>query len=83
MANSAQTNLHNCLQRISVEMMALIEKYKLEAEHPLEIIPSARALITDKEDYVRFIELSLEGRLIGEVSQHMEHAEQATPNMKQ
>ena len=75
---STNTELHNRLQRISAEMVALIEKYNLVAEHPLEIIPAARACITDRDDYVRFIELSLEGRLIGEVSQHMENAENTT-----
>ena len=75
---STNTELHNRLQRISAEMVALIEKYNVVAEHPLEIIPAARACITDRDDYVRFIELSLEGRLIGEVSQHMENAENTT-----
>ena len=68
------------LDKVSNEMMALIKKYDLEVQNPLDVIPTAQEKITDKDDYVRFIELSLQGRLLGEVAAHLEIAENETKN---
>ena len=47
-------------------MMGLIQKYDLDANTPLDVIPMAREKITDAQDYLRFLELSLEGRIYGD-----------------
>lgn len=73
-------DLQQRLQDISTEMVSLIEKYNVVADHPLDIIPSAKKQITDPADYVRFIELSLEGRLIGETYTHAENAQNTKPH---
>ena len=54
------------LNRISAEIIVLINKYKLDAASPLEVTKIARQKITDKTDYIRFLELSLEGRIYGD-----------------
>ncbi len=68
------TNIRNELNKISVEMLNLIEKYKLTAASQLEVIDMARAQITKPDDYVRFLELSLEGRIYGEAAAAIENA---------
>ena len=50
------------LERVSQEMIALIRAYDLDATSPFDVIAVARRKITKPEDYVRFLELSLEGR---------------------
>ncbi len=68
------TNIRNELNIISAEMMALIQKYNLAATSQLDVIEMARTQITDKDDYVRFLELSLEGRIYGEAAAALEQA---------
>ncbi|WP_419901453.1 hypothetical protein [Kiloniella sp.] len=59
------------LEIISQELIAIIQKYELDAQNPLDVIPVARKQITNDSDYVRFLELSLEGRLLGEAAEHL------------
>lgn len=54
------------LNRISAEMITIINKYGMDATSPLEVISIAREKITLKADYIRFLELSLEGRIYGD-----------------
>ncbi|WP_033067237.1 hypothetical protein [Thalassospira australica] len=54
------------LDQITAEMLGLIRKYDLDAANPFDVIEVARAKITDQNDYIRFLELSLEGRIYGE-----------------
>ena len=68
------TKIKNELGKISAEMMLLIQKYKLDATNSMEIIPVARRKISDPTDYVRFLELSLEGRILGEAATALENA---------
>ena len=58
---------------MSAEMMALITKYVLDVSTPLQVIPTAREKITDDKDYIRFLELSLQGRLLGEAVEHLDN----------
>ena len=60
------------LDLISQELIALIQEYQLDAEDPLEVIPVARQKINVSDDYIRFLELSLEGRLLGEAASFLE-----------
>ena len=61
------------LDKVSDEMLSIISKYKLEVKKVLlDIIKTAKQKITDKDDYVKFIELSLQGRLLGEAIQHLD-----------
>ena len=78
--DKAFNRIKNELEKVSNEMLELIEKYNLEVQNPLDIIATAKEKITDKDDYVRFIELSLQGRLLGEVSVHLENAESEPKN---
>ncbi|WP_343564699.1 hypothetical protein [Kiloniella sp. b19] len=59
------------LNDLSAEMITLIQKYGLDAAHPLDVIDTARRKISDQADYIRFLELSLEGRILGEVADQM------------
>ena len=59
-------NIQTELEAISHEMIALIKKYNLSASSQLEIIDMAQNNIKDQKDYIRFLELSLEGRIYGE-----------------
>ncbi|MFC7050452.1 hypothetical protein [Emcibacter nanhaiensis] len=68
------TNIRNELDRISNEMIALIQKYNLDASSSLEIIVVARTKISEPQDYIRFLELSLEGRIYGEAAEMLEKA---------
>ncbi|WP_120496531.1 hypothetical protein [Kiloniella sp. EL199] len=60
------------LEALSQELIVLIQEYQLDAQDPLDVIPVARQKVSDKDDYIRFLELSLEGRLLGEAAQHLE-----------
>ena len=60
------------LDKVRDEMLNIISKYKLEDKSPLYVIKTAKQKITDKDDYVKFIELSLQGRLLGEAIQHLD-----------
>jgi len=63
--------IQNELNRISQEVVGLIRRYGLSAESPLEVIKDAKKCITDKDDYIRFLELSLQGRILGEIGEAM------------
>lgn len=65
------------LASITNEMIELIHKYNLNAQTPFEVIAHARLSISDDKDYIRFLELSLEGRIYGEVGDAIEKAEAA------
>lgn len=68
------TNIRKELEKISSEMMQLIQKYNLDATNALDIIPVARRKIANSQDYTRFLELSLEGRILGEAATALEKA---------
>ncbi len=59
------------LEQLSEEMTALIVKHGLSAESPLEVIADARRRIEDPLDYVRFLELSLEGRILADEGERL------------
>jgi len=59
------------LNEISQEMVQIIRQYGLTAQSPLEVIADARKNITETDDYIRFLELSLEGRVLGEIGDAM------------
>ena len=63
------------LASVTNEMLELIHKYNLNAQSPFEVIAHARLSIADDKDYIRFLELSLEGRIYGEVGAAIEKAE--------
>ncbi|WP_417453319.1 hypothetical protein [Kiloniella sp.] len=66
------------LEVLSQELITLIQQYRLDAQDPLDVIPVARQKVSKKEDYIRFLELSLEGRLLGEAAQHLETSSEKT-----
>ena len=68
------TNIRKELETISQEMLELIKKYQLTASSQLDVVEMARENITDKDDYIRFLELSLEGRIYGEAAAAIEKA---------
>jgi len=72
--NLTLTGIKKQLNSISGEMMGLIQKYQLDATNALDIIPVARQKISDPKDYTRFLELSLEGRILGEAASALEKA---------
>ena len=55
-------------------MIILIRKYDLNATSQLDVIDMARQNITDQNDYIRFLELSLDGRIYGEAASALEKA---------
>ncbi len=68
-------NIRKELEKISTEMLTLIRQYELTATSQLDVIEMARERITDKRDYIRFLELSLEGRIYGEAAEAIEKLE--------
>jgi len=74
------SNIRKELEIISQEMLVLIKKYELTATSQLDVIEMAREKINDKNDYIRFLELSLEGRIYGEAATAIENA--ASKNTK-
>jgi hypothetical protein len=60
-------------------MTELIRRYKLKADSPLDVIVRARSGISDPDDYVRFLELSLEGRILADEGERLRHLE-TNPN---
>ena len=60
------------LESVSAEIVVLITQYALDVSTPLQVIPTAREKITDDQDYIRFLELSLQGRLLGEAVEHLD-----------
>ncbi len=69
------SELQTHLEQVSQEMIALIRSYDLDATSPFEVIEVAKRKITKQEDYVRFLELSLEGRIYGEAASALMNAE--------
>lgn len=63
------------LEQVSQEMIGLIRAYELDATSPFDVIAVAREKITKHEDYVRFLELSLEGRIYGEAASALVEAQ--------
>lgn len=68
------SNIRKELDKISNEMLALIQKYNLMANSQLEVVEMAQNNITDQKDYIRFLELSLEGRIYGDAATALENA---------
>jgi hypothetical protein len=60
------TDAQKKLEQITGEMLVLIRKYSLDAQSPFDVITVAREKIDNQADYIRFLELSLEGRIYGE-----------------
>ncbi|WP_259783001.1 hypothetical protein [Aestuariispira ectoiniformans] len=63
------------LNEVTEEMLVLIRRYDLDADNPFDVIEVARRKIGDQKDYIRFLELSLEGRIYGEAAAALEKAE--------
>ena len=63
------------LEVLSAEMIELIRTYGLGAADPREVIATARRKISVPADYVRFLELSLEGRILGELATAQDDAQ--------
>lgn len=68
------TNIRKELEKINQEMIVLIRKYDLNATSQFDVIEIARKQISHKQDYIRFLELSLEGRIYGEAASALEKA---------
>ncbi|MCF6216504.1 MAG: hypothetical protein L3J58_10075 [Emcibacter sp.] len=68
------TSIRKELEELSSEMILLIQKYDLNATNSLEIISIAKKKISKPKDYVRFLELSLQGRILGEAATALENA---------
>lgn len=72
-----QENLNYLKQKldmVSKEVLQIITKYGLSVSSPMEIIEVAKKNITDEKDYIKFIELSLQGRIISETYEHVQKA---------
>lgn len=63
------------LNDVTDEMLVLIRRYELDADSPFDVIEVARRKIGNQQDYIRFLELSLEGRIYGEAAAALEKAE--------
>lgn len=74
-APPALSDLQAHLEQVSQEMIGLIRSYDLDAATPFEVIPVARKKITKQGDYIRFLELSLEGRIYGEAASALMEAQ--------
>lgn len=59
------------LDALSFEMTVLIQKYHLTTESPLGVIQTARNSISDQNDYIKFLELSLEGRILADEGERL------------
>lgn len=75
------SNIRKELEIISQEMLILIKKYQLSATSQLDVIEMARLKITNQKDYIRFLELSLEGRIYGEAATAIENKEKQSPHL--
>tara|TARA_R110001583_G_scaffold91955_1_gene234107 strand:- start:28787 stop:29056 length:270 start_codon:yes stop_codon:yes gene_type:complete len=60
------------LEDITAEMLMLIRQYGLDAQSPFDVITVARHKIGNEQDYIRFLELSLEGRIYGEYAEALQ-----------
>lgn len=63
------------LEVISEEMKEVIRRYGLSATSPLGVMENAKSQITSQDDYVRFLELSLEGRILADEGERLMKAE--------
>lgn len=72
------TEIKKKLNAVTVEMMGIIQKYQLETavNSPFDMIEAVKARITDDADYVRFLELSVEGRIYGEAGDALMKADE-------
>ena len=72
------TEIQKKLNAITAEMMGLIQKYNLETavNSPFDMIEAVRGRITDQQDYIRFLELSVEGRVYGEAGDALMKADE-------
>lgn len=59
------------LDAVSEEMTLLIRKYNLTTSSALKVISTARTSINDPSDYVKFLELSLEGRILADEGERL------------
>jgi len=59
------------LEILSKEMTELIRRYELDASSPLRVIENAKAKISLDADYVKFLELSLEGRILADEGERL------------
>ncbi len=75
-------NIRKELEIISQEMLSLIKQYDLSATSQLDVIDMAREKINNKDDYIRFLELSLEGRIYGEAATAIEKIDAEQVNKK-
>ena len=50
-------------------------------EDPFQVISHAREKITDQQDYIRFLELSVEGRIYGDAGAALDKAERQAADM--
>lgn len=64
------------LNQLSLEMSELIKKYHLSAESSLNVIENARETIHEPKDYLKFLELSLEGRILADEGERLMKMEQ-------
>lgn len=59
------------LDKVSGELIDLIHQYNMRVDSPLDIIQTAKQAIDNTDDYIRFLELSLQGRLLGEATEYI------------
>jgi hypothetical protein len=59
------------LDAVSGEITALIRKYKLTSNSSLTVISAAKNTISDRDDYIKFLELSLEGRILADEGERL------------
>ncbi len=78
-ADKAFHRIKRDLDAVSAELAQLISTYQLQVDTPLDIIQTARDTITNGEDYVRFLELSLQGRLLAEAADYILQAKAHPP----
>ena len=64
------------LGELSSEMSAIISEYDLSAESPLDVMENARTSIHVQSDYIKFLELSLEGRILADEGERLMKAQQ-------
>ncbi len=59
------------LDAVSEEMTLLIRRYNLSTSSALTVISAARNAIQDPADYIKFLELSLEGRILADEGERL------------
>jgi len=71
------SELRRRLIAVTEEMTALIRVYELHAFDPLDVIEHAKKRIKLPNDYVRFLELSLQGRILADEGERLMKIEQS------